>query len=196
MAQDGDKWRLIVQVHNMAKALLLKAEEVDPDHEFYYPPLIQQRDALDHIIRAQFALLFPEKLACGVNGQGQSPDEYAARQLDKALGHAYRALFDAGDWLSIIYRERIRGTLTEYSRKTMYSVLPEFSKDIEPRINELSSMIAELRAEKDIGNEGKLIDGPSTYIKLIDELEDLWRRVEQAKPRLDEAESGPPRGCG
>lgn len=188
MFQNAEKWNLLVQLHNYCKSLLLKAEELDPKHEFYFPPLIQQRDALDHIVRAEFALIYPDKLPKGKDGNPEPATEYAEKQMVKAIGHAYRAFFDAADWLSIIVRERIRGVLANYTRKTIYSVLPEYAEQLEPRIDQICLEIATLRKGKDIGHEGKVIDGVEQYIALINELEEHAMKIMQAQPRLDKVE--------
>ncbi len=190
MFQDKEVWKLIVTVHNFTKMLLLKAEEVDPEHEFYYPPLIQQRDTLDHIVRAAFGILYPEKLPPDKEGNAQVPEKYARKQMDKSLGHAYRALFDSADWVSLRYRERIRETMGNYSRQTIRSVLPDYGGVIEPRIEEISLEIAELRKNKDIGNEGKMIREVERYKGLIDELEKYWEQLRQVRPELESREPG------
>ena len=190
MFGERKKWELLVKVHNYAKAIILKAEEVDPDHEFYYPPLIQQRDALDHIMRAAFAWLFPERMSDPEKESPPDPAEYASKQIDKALGHAYRVLFDAADWLSIIYRERIREYMSSYSPATVYAILPQYRASIEPRIEEICFKIAELRKAKDIGNTNAIVEGVDSYISLIDELEQYLATIRAAKGQLDSVEFG------
>ncbi len=190
MFDDCEKWELIVVVHNTAKSLLIKAEEVDPDHEFYYPPLIQQRDALDHIIRAACAWLNPTELRKNPQGKPPNAAEYIERQMDKALGHAYRALFDAADWLSIVYRERIRETLSSYTTATIHAVLPDYHHVIEPRIEKICFEIAELRKGKDIGSAESITEGVQAYVKLIDELEAFLAKIRDARSKFDEVEFG------
>ena len=190
MSQDqvSQNWKCLVKIHNYTKALLLMSEEIDLKHEFYYPPLIQQRDALDHIMRAMFAQTWPEEFEEEFGPDGYKPDEYTPRQLDKAIGHAYRALYDICDWLSIIYRERIREILGSYSRKTIIEKLPEFSTTTEPRIDTISIEISKLRGSKDIAKADEVIKGVSEYKALLIELEGYWRKVQEAVPELDSAE--------
>lgn len=193
MFTDQDTWKLLVQAHNYTKFFLLKAEEIDPRHQFFYPPLIQQRDALDHIMRAAFARLYPEEyssLSDKDRDRESDPDKYAERQLDKALGHAYRAMFDAGDWLGIIYRERVRELMAAYSVETINKVLPEFRPKVEPRIEAIGLETAALRGTKDIGNKKFLIKGAEEYKDLIDELEGYWQAAWGARASLDRQEFG------
>ena len=192
MFEDRSQWELLVQVHNTTKTLLLKTEEVDPVHEFYYPPLMQQRDALDHIMRAAFAWVNPETIASqkDADGKPQDPGKYASRQIDKALGHAYRALFDAADWLSIVFRERIREIMSSYRPATIHAVLPEYRQKIEPDIEKICFEIAKLRNNKDIGNDGGLIGGVQVYCDLIDKLEKHLGVIRDAREQLEETEFG------
>jgi len=188
MLNDQKKWNSLVKIHNCTKSILLKAEEIDQRHEFFFPPLIQQRDALDHIMRAMFALACPDEFTKTRGAEGTDIEAYATRQLDKAIGHAYRALFDAADWLSIVYREQIRQMLGDYSRQTIHSRFSDMAQCIEPRIDAISTRIAELRMEKDIGNDDQIIAGVVEYQNLLDELEQHWRRVRDMVPELERAE--------
>jgi hypothetical protein len=188
MLPDRDKWKSLVEIHYMTKALLLKAEEIDHDHEFYYPPLVQQRDTLEHIMRAAFALFYPEDFKKTVVGEGQDVSRYATRQMDKAIGHAYRALFDAADWLSIIFREQIHQTLAGYSRQAINTALPDFTPEAQPKIDAICLQIAELRNKKDIGSDDTVISGAEKYTKLVETLEQYWAKVRAAVPLLDLAD--------
>jgi len=185
-----EKWGQIVRLHNVAKRLMLKSEEVDPDHEFYYPVVMQQRDAFDHVVRAHFAIVDPERFAKTDRNPEQDPIEYALTQMDKALGHVYRAFFDAADWLSVVYRERIRDIMRCYSRSVVVAVLTDYNEVVEPRIEEISLAIAQIRSRKDIGGGPEIIDGVDEYVGLIQELEDHWATIRQAVPEMDRVEFG------
>ena len=190
MFGDEDTWRLLVKIHNYTKLLLLKAEEVDDKFTFFFPPLVQHRDALDHIMRAAYSKVFPAEYAANQEeAEKLDGKDYADRQLDKALGHAYRAFFDAADWLGMVYRERMRIILSGYSAETINDVLNDFAATVQPRIERISLEIAALRGEKDIGNKKKLIGGADKYFDLTEELERYWLRVVDARVELDR------RGC-
>jgi hypothetical protein len=122
-----EPWRILVELHNRIKALLLFAEECEIEHRTFMAPVIQQRDALDHIMRAQAAEL----------GMREGGDDYIATNLDKALGHCYRAFFDIADWLSTRLRERILDALKPHSTACIREVLPEYYARWRPRIDEI-----------------------------------------------------------
>ena len=185
MADNEEKWDLIIEVHNWTKALILDAEEIDPRHEFFWPPLVQQRDALDHIVRAQRAALHPDQAQ--VKGEEEAPN-YVVMQLDKALGHAYRAFFDVADWFSIIMRERISEVVSQYSRPALLEVMPNYSTEVESRVDDICAAIAKCRMDKDIG--GSMITGNvQTYTKIIEELSEILRRLRSVQPKLDKIDT-------
>ena len=169
MDTEADKWEKIVQVHNHAKALILLAEELDPEHTFFLPPVIQQRDALDHVVRAKYAGLHP--------GTRADPAQYALDHLDKALAHEYRAFFDIADWLSILYREKIASALSDYSHEAILAALPDFYTTVYPKFETIYEKVAAVRGAKDIGNETALIDDVEKYRDIIGELSAMWAKI-------------------
>lgn len=48
-----DEWRKLCNIYAETKALILRTEEIDPEHELQFAPLVQHRDTLDHIVRAK-----------------------------------------------------------------------------------------------------------------------------------------------
>lgn len=178
------KWDSIIFIHRHTKELVLRAEERDPEHEFYFPPLVQQRDTLDHIVRAEWACLHPEDLS---DENRAEPEKYAILQLDKALGHAYRGFFDIADWYGLRIREEIADILEPYSRGVIARVLPEQVKTYEPRINVICDEIAAIRNGKDIG-KSVLKDHVSEYVDVLNELDRILSLVRNARPDLDKAQ--------
>jgi len=166
-------WRTIVELHGHTKALTLRAENLDPDQELFFPPIIQQRDAHDHIIRAYAAKI-------GVKNVGNSdkqPGDYILTQLDKALGHEYRAFFDIADWLTILYREKITATLAAYSSQCIRTAVPKYYPEIVPRLERLHREIADIRSRKDIGSGDGILKEVTQYRNLLETLDEDWVRI-------------------
>ena len=93
-------WKLIVLLQETVKALVIWAEENDVDKlETFLQPIKEQRDALEHLCRVKAAEL-------GLKTGGEDIDKYILINIEKAIGHLYRAFFDAADFLCIILRER------------------------------------------------------------------------------------------
>lgn len=187
MYDNKDKWKLIVKIHNLTKTLVILSEELDPNHQFYFPIIIQQRDCLEHIVRAYYAWLNPESLKESKNGIFDSK-EYIERQLEKALGHIYRAFFDAADWISILYREQISEIMSIYSLKTINTVFPNYCKKITPKIDKISMEIANIRNSKDIAHTNEVFGGVDHYMDLIHELAICMDEVRGAQPELNKFE--------
>lgn len=187
MIDHKDKWALITEIHNLTKTLVIQSEELDPDHLFYFPIIIQQRDCLDHIMRAAYGWLNPESLKKSKNGLSDSKD-YNGRQMDKALGHMYRAFFDAADWLGILYREKIVGSISIYSPKTIHAVFPSYYMKIVPRIEAISLEIAKVRTQKDIAHTKEILTGVEKYMELIAELAIYMNEVQKTVPVLNKFE--------
>ena len=171
-------WQKIIRIHSHTKALILQAEEIDPERAFFLPPMIQQRDALDHIVRARAAQL---RII-----QREDSEEYIEANLDKALGHQYRAFFDVADWLGIILREQIEDILTELPTEIINQVMPKFYDKTYPRLKTIDLAIARVRGVKDIGNDLSIIPDVEDYYKLINELVDMWLQMAKAAPTLRE----------
>lgn len=157
-------WRRIVAIHNAAKAMILLAEEESSDHDALVQPMNEQRNALEHIIRAQARNL------------GMSEDEpvesvpvkeYISENLKKALAHEYRAFFDAADNVSMDLAEGVARMLEPYDALCIRQGLPEYHAKTRRQILELHQAIAKVRGEKDItkGTEFQDIDDYKVIIK-------------------------------
>lgn len=50
-------WSKLIEIHNHAKSVFLLAEEFDPESKDFIQPAMELRHGLEHIIRAQAAIL-------------------------------------------------------------------------------------------------------------------------------------------
>lgn len=178
-------WKKIVQVHGHAKALTLRAEELDPKQEIFFPSVIQQRDGHDHVMRAKAAIL-----GLKVFEDKPSKQNYEASNLDKALGHEYRAFFDIADWLAILYREKINGALCRYSSESIDAVLPRYYSEIVPKVEKLHREIAAIRNRKDIGSGDGVLEQVEEYRELLDGLDEDWCQIIDSKAALEHRRRG------
>lgn len=195
MNQRDRDWEAIIRIHGAMKLLILRTEELDPIHEFFWPPIIQQRDALDHIIRAQRAIMCPEILPAGTDAS-----QYEAKQIDKALGHVYRAYFDVADWMGIMLRERILELVARYARESLVKAIPDYAVSVEDVVRRCSERIAILRNGKDVVLPPLPDVSPSpvssddsdntleAYQEVIDELQKCIESLQDKVPELDRLE--------
>lgn len=156
---DNEKLAQVVQLHGHAKQLLLLAEENEIEgYKDFLQPVLEQRSALDHIVRA---------FSVELNIITDQEPGYIKMNLDKACGHLYRAFFDVADWLSILLREKITKLMHPYSNECITSVAPEYYNTIVPNIEQLNQDIARIRNTKDIAAHGSIIQHVEEYTSII-----------------------------
>jgi hypothetical protein len=151
----------ISHIFGSVKGLIIYSEEISQKSNPQI--LLELRNSFDHLIRAIIAEL------------KQNDDEkYILENLDKAFSHLFRAGYDGLDYAGIVLRDLIDRELEDFSPKTINDVLPEYYKEMKPRIIEINQLIAELRRKKDVGGmaASELPDLSSfdEYLKLIEEL--------------------------
>jgi hypothetical protein len=172
-------WKKIIILHVQSKSLILKAEEFDRDFKGFLQPFSEQRSALEHIIRARAAEL--SLINADIS------DSYVKDNLQKALGHAYRAFFDIADWLGLRIREKFIVLFSPYSNSTISEVAPQYYKTIRPQIEKISSRIAAIREKKDIDrNEDAVLQEVQDYKTVIEELLKDYLEMLPLVPALEE----------
>lgn len=170
-------WLKILQLHNEAKSLLLQAEETGLEWRSFLQPITEQKHAYEHIVRAQAAEF-------GVIRD--AGEKYVTDALNKALGHEYRAFFDAADWLGVRIRELLTQLLEPYSNECICAVIPEWYREMRPKIEGLDKEIAAYRNEKDVSKNDEIIPTVQKYRAVIDELLAFHARLLQKIPALNE----------
>lgn len=118
-----------------SKSLFIYAEELLEQMSFFVAPVLEHRDALDHIMR-----YFDLK-----NKEGLS--EAVVKELDRALAHELRAYFDIADYVCITVRQQISDSLKKVSVRKINKIWDEYSI-IKRRIVNASEEIAEIRQSR------------------------------------------------
>ena len=171
-----ETWSQIVKIHNYVKALTLRAEELNPGGEFYFPSVVEERDAFEHVIRAKGVEL----------GLWAPPvPSYAADSLGRALAYEYRAFFDMADWLSILYREKISGVVAGHSVDCVRRVIKEYYSEIRPKLETACREIAAVRSNKDIAGD-RFLDQVEHYWAILEQLDGFLSRLVSSKSTLHE----------
>lgn len=117
------------------KKLFIRAEEKLEEMDFFVAPMLEHRDALDHLMRYFFLV------------SENSVTQEAVEQLEKALGHEYRAYFDVADYICITVREKIAESLKRIPKRKMKTVWETYS-DVKNRVVKISDEISEIRFER------------------------------------------------
>lgn len=118
-----------------SKNLFICAEELLEQMSFFVAPVLEHRDALDHIMR-----YFDLKSKDGLS-------EEAIKELDRALSHELRAYFDIADYICITIRQQIANSLKQINSKKIQKVWDEYI-DIKKRVVKASEEIAEIRQNR------------------------------------------------
>jgi hypothetical protein len=135
-------------------------------------------NAEEHIIRSQAA-----RLGIGCD----QDDEKAKKDLDKALGHTYRAFFDIADFISsMILRKKIREILAPYSTSAIQAVIPDYYSTIRPRLEDTSKEIAKIRGSKDIAKGNNILNEVIEYESAIETIFYDYQAIIKKIPALEE----------
>lgn len=167
------QWDWMLALHEKCKAILILAEEIDPNAATFIQPTVELRHALDHIFRA----------ISESRKEGESGDARAEASLNHAASHIGRAFFDAAEWLTISLRERTMRVLGKYPADVIAKVLPEYYSVIRPRIDALTRDIAALRSQRG-GDSERILQDAERYEAVIRELLDFLNKAEQSLPAL------------
>lgn len=171
-------WKDSCQLYNQTKKYLLLIEEIEPQHATIMQPIKEQRDALDHIVRAYS--LFEEIINCKDDKQKAIIAKNLTEEFNRAKSHLERAINDCADILSIILREKIAAYLSEFSYKEIVSVWTNYPKERKFLIR-VDEKISELR-NRDINNYQVALND---YNAIIDRLKTIYYKVtEEIYPKL------------
>ncbi len=139
---------------------------------------MELRNALEHVIRSKAAEL-------GINGEADANlPNYVPSSFDKAVGHEYRAFFDAADWFSVCIRDRITKALRPYSQECITAVLPDYYPKLRKTVDRTCREIAELRGAKDIAKGKDLLAEVGKYRAAIDGLLSVYEQIQDSIPAL------------
>lgn len=115
--------------------MFIRAEEKLEEMDFFVAPMLEHRDALDHLMRYFFLV------------SENSVTQEAVEQLEKALGHEYRAYFDVADYICITVREKIAESLKGIPKRKMKTLWETYS-DVKNKVVKISDEISEIRFER------------------------------------------------
>lgn len=173
-------WKRIIIVHQYSKDLLLKGEEINLKLDGFIQPFKEQRDALEHIIRVQAAKYNI------VSDIEEDKEKYISGNLEKVLGHEYRAFFDIADWVSINIRVNVTNFMSPYTPECITKAFPSYYADIRPQIEKANLEIAKIRCDKDIPKNDNIIPSVEKYHAIIDKLIEISSNISIYIPQLEE----------
>ena len=152
-------------LYSKTKKYILRAEQVDPESRSNIAINKEQRDALDHVMRA-----LSEYFEKGEKADG----DYLCAQIDNARGHMFRAAYDALDGTGVSYKIRIDKTMLGISNEAISAVYPEYFDHL-IEINELDEKLAEHRNAKD--ERRTKMSNLDNYCATIERLDELSKTI-------------------
>lgn len=174
---DLEQLKKLGDLYTQAKLLILYSEEIDPSARSNIQVIKELRDALDHLMRVIVARL------CDVVPAGASESTYCKKNLDKATGHVYRAVFDALDGTVLSLREKIVAVLNNYPQAVIKEVIPDYW-ELRTKLDALTQRIATHRAAKDVaGNVGETLN---LYVTDTEQIKVFYTRIIGSGSALDD----------
>lgn len=159
----------LVSLYTKTKALILRAEQVDPDSASNIAVFKEQRDAADHLMRVLGALFLDPP-------DGVTKAEYISTHFDKARSHLFRASFDALDGIGLSTKLLLREALVGVSNEAISAVFPAYWEKI-VEFDQLDEQVTAHRNGKDIGsNTMKHLE---SYSVVVDHLHSISQEIRQ-----------------
>lgn len=185
---DQDRLERILTYYFRFKEIMLGNEELDGELKTNIQLFNELRSCLDHLMQC-LAFSAPKELrkslpqSCGA-GEIKPEDRVLAAQsqIDSAVKHLERALFDACDTASILYRQKI-GVLQSYHSSDVRSVLPEYYSVICPETNRCVTTISQLRNGRSGFDGDKMMD-VEHYVNTVSTLKGYAQQVGDAQAKL------------
>jgi hypothetical protein len=172
--EEFEKLKEIAELYQVIKPIIIYSEEIDSYSNSNLQVIKELRDAFDHIIRVI-------TIKTGVKSNNKS--DYTMLNIEKSIGHVYRAGFDALDGLVISLKEDILEMLKRYKSDIIVSIIPNYWK-YRQEINQISITTAECRQNKDSGNDLKVL--LSDYLKNAENLKNIHNVFINAMPLIEE----------
>lgn len=180
---EQEKLQLVLQYYFRVKNLIMLNEELDDQLKTNLQIFNELRSCLDHLLIAA-AIRAPEVVRRSLpDGDSLTADDNEAeKQLNSAIKHLERALFDACDTTSMICRLEV-ADLNAYALDDVECKLPGYTTEICPYVDEQSIRIAQLRQGRTAQQEEKL-DNIDEYYGIVLKLLDYAKRAREARHAL------------
>jgi len=174
---ETDLLKRICQSYIKTKEMVTLAENIDVRSSANIQINKEFRDALSHIIR-----IFSDQLLNNSEKKKSEGSLYYESNLDKALGHIYRAGYDAIDGVTISLREALNKTKS-FPISIRTQAVPNFAEKIS-RLDNYHKKIVNYKNNKDIGNNSS--DLFNECLEELSKIENEAQEIEKAIPIMEE----------
>lgn len=163
------------KLYQDVKSIILYSEEIDPTSSCNLQIIKELRDAFDHLMTVIHSHLVDQTI---------ETDEINSRSnIDKAIGHVYRAGFDACDGTIISLKDLIEREFNKYHYDVIMEVIKDYW-DIRKSIHQVIANVSMHRSKKDIGEASD--EALSAYIEDMGILGDIYAKLLEYGPALEE----------
>ena len=101
---------------------------------------------------------------------------YQEGQLEKVIGHVFRASYDAMDCLSIALKLRLKKALNRKSHEAIVTVFPAYFSTHIVKLNEIDERVTQSRQLKDVGGYSQ--EHLENYLRFLTELQAICAEAE------------------
>lgn len=180
----GQKQRELVQLYFKVKRYIIDSEKASAGSKLSMPAINELRSALDHDMRTQSVLHgFPAPTDGGL-----SEMEYCETNISKAMGHVFRAGYDALDVISLSIAEDVLKTRDTFSRTALVTVFPNYSDEIRLPFEAATEICGEAKARKDVEADGSGQKHFARYEQAIEDLKKIREKFYARLPELNDVE--------
>jgi len=141
------KQREFIRLYFKVKRYIIDSEKALAGNKLSMPAINELRSALDHEMRTQSVIRGVSKAP---TDGGLSEFGYCETNITKAIGHIYRAGYDALDVISLSIAEDVLKTIDSFSRTTTVTVFSNYSDEIRLPLEKAMEICGEAKARKDV----------------------------------------------
>jgi hypothetical protein len=175
---EKEKLERLLEAYKQAKSLVIYAEEVDPESRSNLQVVKELRDAFDHLMKVLIAKKEPRQ------AKPEVLERECLENLEKSIGHVYRASFDALDGTVLSLKELIAEELSSYPLDAVVQVFPDYF-DIKIQLHKLIEQVSVHRANKDVSEStNSLLDA---YVADVARTKVIHEKILHAGPAIEEA---------
>jgi hypothetical protein len=172
----------LTSLYHRVKLYVITSEKVSGENRLSAPAINELRNAFDHLMRIH-AVLYAGALD-GPQQATLSPLVYCQHNLSKAVGHVYRAGYDALDIISLSLLDSIERIRDGVSRLTLVTVFPNYSVELRQPLERAIQQCDVAKAGKDVEDNRSIGQHFATYEEAIGVLKGVNDRYSVALPDL------------
>ena len=159
----------LVTLYKEVKAYVISSEKLSKDSRISVPALNELRNAFDHNMRADAVWRHGEPLPNGVESDAFT---YCEKNIEKAVGHVYRAGYDALDIIALSKIRLIKKYVDSFRITTLHTIIDDYTGKIRKPFRAAIESCNNAKLGKDVEPK-RIKDHPQFYIWYVQAIETL-----------------------